>query len=166
MEWDDVSELRSPTGLLFIPQVIYEHGEAWCNGTVRENRRTQRKLVPVTLSPPQIPHGLIRARNRSSKVRFRWPCCRHHHRDEWRSLSMYETTRCNMTEDSHLQNRRRENLRSQSELILFQLQMLRCLKLAGNVSWKTTRQRRAGDVTAYLTITDIRLQSEGNCSNP
>jgi hypothetical protein len=24
---DDVSELRSPKGLLFIPQVIYEHGE-------------------------------------------------------------------------------------------------------------------------------------------
>jgi hypothetical protein len=27
MGWDDVSELQPPTGLLFIPQVIYEHGE-------------------------------------------------------------------------------------------------------------------------------------------
>jgi hypothetical protein len=25
--WDYVSELRPPTGLLFIPQVIYEYGE-------------------------------------------------------------------------------------------------------------------------------------------
>jgi hypothetical protein len=29
MGWDYVSELRSPTGLLFIPQVICEHGEPW-----------------------------------------------------------------------------------------------------------------------------------------
>jgi hypothetical protein len=28
---DYVSELGAPTGLLFIPQVIYEHGEPWCN---------------------------------------------------------------------------------------------------------------------------------------
>jgi hypothetical protein len=31
-----VSELRLPTGLLFIPQVIYEHGESWWNDTDRE----------------------------------------------------------------------------------------------------------------------------------
>jgi hypothetical protein len=29
MGWDHVSELRQPAGLSFIPQVIYEHGEAW-----------------------------------------------------------------------------------------------------------------------------------------
>jgi hypothetical protein len=29
MGWDDVSELQPPTGILFIPQVIYEHGEPW-----------------------------------------------------------------------------------------------------------------------------------------
>jgi hypothetical protein len=28
---DYVSELQSPLGLLFIPQVIYEHGEQWWN---------------------------------------------------------------------------------------------------------------------------------------
>jgi hypothetical protein len=28
-EWDYVSELRPPTGLLFISQVIHEHGEPW-----------------------------------------------------------------------------------------------------------------------------------------
>jgi len=26
-----VYELRPPTGLLFIPQLIYEHGEPWWN---------------------------------------------------------------------------------------------------------------------------------------
>jgi hypothetical protein len=31
-----VSELRLPTGLLFIPQVIYEHGESLWNDTDRE----------------------------------------------------------------------------------------------------------------------------------
>jgi hypothetical protein len=29
--WDYVSELRPPTGPLFILQVIYEHGEPWWN---------------------------------------------------------------------------------------------------------------------------------------
>jgi hypothetical protein len=36
MRWDYVSELR-PTGLLFIPQVIYEHGEPWWNAIDRGN---------------------------------------------------------------------------------------------------------------------------------
>jgi hypothetical protein len=31
MGWDYVIELRPPTGLLFIHQVIYEHGEPWWN---------------------------------------------------------------------------------------------------------------------------------------
>jgi hypothetical protein len=32
MGWDYVSELRPPTGLLFVTQVIYEHGEqCWSN---------------------------------------------------------------------------------------------------------------------------------------
>jgi hypothetical protein len=34
---DYVSELRPPTGLLFIPQVIYEHGEPWWNCIHRGN---------------------------------------------------------------------------------------------------------------------------------
>jgi hypothetical protein len=33
--WDYVSELRSPTGILFIPQVIYEYGERWWNSVDR-----------------------------------------------------------------------------------------------------------------------------------
>jgi hypothetical protein len=35
MGQDYVSELRPPTGLLFIPQVIYEHGEPWWNDISR-----------------------------------------------------------------------------------------------------------------------------------
>jgi hypothetical protein len=31
---DHVSELWPPTDLLFIPQVIYEHGEPWLNDDV------------------------------------------------------------------------------------------------------------------------------------
>jgi hypothetical protein len=33
MGWDYVSEMRPPTGLLFISQVIHEHGEPWWNDT-------------------------------------------------------------------------------------------------------------------------------------
>jgi hypothetical protein len=36
MWWDYVSDLRQPTGLLFIPQVIYEHGEPWWNDIDRK----------------------------------------------------------------------------------------------------------------------------------
>jgi hypothetical protein len=34
--WDYVSELQPPMGL-FIPQVIYEHGEPWLNDIDRGN---------------------------------------------------------------------------------------------------------------------------------
>jgi hypothetical protein len=38
-------------GLLFIPLVIYEHGDPWWNDIDRGNRRTQRKICPsATLS--------------------------------------------------------------------------------------------------------------------
>jgi hypothetical protein len=38
--WWDVSELRPPTGLLFIPQAIYEHGEPWWNVVERQKLLT------------------------------------------------------------------------------------------------------------------------------
>jgi len=51
MGWDYVSELRSPTGLLFILQVIHEHGKPWQNDNGGRNRRTRRKTCPsATLS--------------------------------------------------------------------------------------------------------------------
>jgi hypothetical protein len=37
MGWDYVSELRPRAGLLFIPQVVYEHAESGCNDTTGEN---------------------------------------------------------------------------------------------------------------------------------
>jgi hypothetical protein len=37
MGWDYVCELRSPAGLLYIPQPIYEHGEPWWNDNDEEN---------------------------------------------------------------------------------------------------------------------------------
>jgi hypothetical protein len=40
---ETVSELRPPTGLLFIPQVIYEHGEPWWNYTDREKPKKSEK---------------------------------------------------------------------------------------------------------------------------
>jgi hypothetical protein len=45
MRWDYVCELRQPTGLLLMPQVIYEHGEPWWNDMGR------RKLL---IRPPEL----------------------------------------------------------------------------------------------------------------
>jgi hypothetical protein len=42
---DYVSELQPPMGLLFMPQVIYEHGEPWWNAIDR------RKLL---ICPPEL----------------------------------------------------------------------------------------------------------------
>jgi hypothetical protein len=45
MRRDDISELWPPTGLLFIPQVIYEHGELWWNDIDWEKpKNSDRKL--------------------------------------------------------------------------------------------------------------------------
>jgi hypothetical protein len=65
-----VSELRPPTGLVFIPLVIYEYGEPRRNDIDRgETGKIAEKPIPVTFSSPQIAHGLKRARTRASKVR-------------------------------------------------------------------------------------------------
>jgi hypothetical protein len=46
MGWDDISELRPPTGLLFIPQMTYEYGELRWNDTDRENpNNSEKKLL-------------------------------------------------------------------------------------------------------------------------
>jgi hypothetical protein len=44
---DCASELPPPTGLLFIPQMIYEYGEPRWNNIDRDNRRTRRKTCPI-----------------------------------------------------------------------------------------------------------------------
>jgi hypothetical protein len=57
MASDHVSELQPPTGILLMPQMIYEHGVSWWNYNDRGNRRTRRKIYPSTpLS--KIPHIL------------------------------------------------------------------------------------------------------------
>jgi hypothetical protein len=43
MDWDYVSELLPPTGLFFIRQVIYEHGEPWWMMSTGENSLSVRK---------------------------------------------------------------------------------------------------------------------------
>jgi hypothetical protein len=37
MGWDYISELLPPKGLLFIPKVMYKHGEPWLNYTDKGN---------------------------------------------------------------------------------------------------------------------------------
>jgi hypothetical protein len=49
MGWDDVSELRPPAGLLFIPNIIYEYGEPLWNDIDRKILRTSRKTCPSAI---------------------------------------------------------------------------------------------------------------------
>jgi hypothetical protein len=55
---DCVSELQSAMGLLFMPQVIYQHGEPWWNDIEGKTEELREKPVLVPLCPPQIPCGL------------------------------------------------------------------------------------------------------------
>jgi hypothetical protein len=43
MGCDDVSELRPPTSLLFIPQVVYKYGEPRWNDIGRGNQNNSEK---------------------------------------------------------------------------------------------------------------------------
>jgi hypothetical protein len=74
MGWNYVSELWPPTGLLFIPQMIYEYGEPQWNDTDGENRRSRIKNCPsTTLSTTNtVPHGLTWVWTWASAVRGRW----------------------------------------------------------------------------------------------
>jgi hypothetical protein len=47
MRRDDISALRPPTGLLFMPQVIYEHREPWWDHIDGKTEELEEKLVPV-----------------------------------------------------------------------------------------------------------------------
>jgi hypothetical protein len=65
-----VTELQPPTDLLSIPQVTYAYGEPQWNDIDRgKPMNSEKKPVAVPLCPPQIPHGLMRARIRASAVR-------------------------------------------------------------------------------------------------
>jgi hypothetical protein len=43
MEWDNVSELRPPTGLFFIPHILYENREQRYNDTDRVNPKNSEE---------------------------------------------------------------------------------------------------------------------------
>jgi hypothetical protein len=61
MGWDYVSELRPPTGLLFIPQMTGEYRELrWNDIDGGKPKKIEEKPVPVPISPPQIPLELGR----------------------------------------------------------------------------------------------------------
>jgi hypothetical protein len=55
--------------------------EPWWNGTDGKTEELDEKLVQLSLCPPQIPHGLTRARTRASAVAGRrltaWAIARH-----------------------------------------------------------------------------------------
>jgi hypothetical protein len=67
--WDYVSELQPLTGLLFIPQVIYESEQPWWNDINRGKLKNREKPVPVPLHPPKTPHWLTWVQIRASMVR-------------------------------------------------------------------------------------------------
>jgi hypothetical protein len=57
------------TGLLYQPRMMDDDEYGAIGGMLgKENRSTQRKPVPVSVCPPQIPHDLTRARTRASAV--------------------------------------------------------------------------------------------------
>jgi hypothetical protein len=68
--WDYVSELRPPTGLLFIPKIYeYRATVGWYSQVKTEE--FGEKPAPVLLCPPQIPDGVTRELARASAVRGR-----------------------------------------------------------------------------------------------
>jgi hypothetical protein len=62
---DCISELWPPTGLLFITQVIYEHGEPWWNDIDRG-----KFLInpPELCGNPTSSHLVASSRNRQRKL--------------------------------------------------------------------------------------------------
>jgi hypothetical protein len=64
MGWDYISELRPPTGLLFISQVIYEHGEPWWNDCVD---RGKLLILPPELSGNPTSSHLVTSRKNGRK---------------------------------------------------------------------------------------------------
>jgi hypothetical protein len=68
MGWDYVSELRPRTGLLFTPQVTYEHGEPWSNNVDRWRLLTR----PPELSGNPTNSNLVASRRNGRKEWWIW----------------------------------------------------------------------------------------------
>jgi hypothetical protein len=66
---DYVFELRPWTGVLLTPDMLNVYGEPRWNDVDRG--KLGEKSIPVLLCSPQIPHGLTRARTRSSPATVR-----------------------------------------------------------------------------------------------
>jgi hypothetical protein len=62
---DYVSELRPPVGLLFIPQVVHEHGEPWCMLTGENS----------PIHPPECSLAILPAEPSSKSGGSRWTEC-------------------------------------------------------------------------------------------
>jgi hypothetical protein len=58
-------------GPIVIHDMIYDYGEQRWNERRGETERTREKPVSVPLCPPQMPHGLTRARTRTYALRGR-----------------------------------------------------------------------------------------------
>jgi hypothetical protein len=64
MAWDYVSELRPPTGLSFVPQVIYEYGQPRWNYIGRELLICQPELS----GNPTSSHPVANQGNLATKI--------------------------------------------------------------------------------------------------
>jgi hypothetical protein len=69
MGWDYFSELRPPTGLLFIPQMIFDYRKRRWNDMDRRKAKKSKRNLPQC--PPQFSHGLTRVRTGASTMRDR-----------------------------------------------------------------------------------------------
>jgi hypothetical protein len=72
--WGDRVRLvcRPLFGLLYQPRIMDDDECGAVGGMIgRGNRSTRRKFAPVTLCPPQIPHGLAWARTWAALVGIR-----------------------------------------------------------------------------------------------
>jgi hypothetical protein len=69
MLWECVSELRTQTGLLFIPHMIHDNVEPRWKLLTGESQRNLEKMLPVCL--PTISHRLNWVKTRADKVNGR-----------------------------------------------------------------------------------------------
>jgi hypothetical protein len=63
MEWEYVSELRPPAGLLFISQVMYGHGETQWKDTGRVKLKSSEKTCPSATSSTTNPTCIVPGAN-------------------------------------------------------------------------------------------------------
>jgi hypothetical protein len=70
MRWYYVFELQPPTNLLFIPKMIYKHGEPWWNDT----DKGILLICPLELSNNPTSSHLVASRRNGRRKWSIWPC--------------------------------------------------------------------------------------------